>query len=222
MARLARVVIPGLPHHVTQRGNGRARTFFVDDDYALYRDLLAESCAAARVEVWAWVLMPNHVHLILVPDDDDGLRRALAPTHRRYAGHIHAREKRSGHFWQGRFGCVAMDDDHLAAALVYVALNPVRARLTDGAQDWRWSSVHAHLGHVVSDGLTQVGPVRERFPDLAHRISAGEDLVMSERLRKAETIGRPIGSAAFVAGLETLSGRRLLPGKPGPKPKVHD
>jgi len=220
MARLARVVIPGLPHHVTQRGNGRARTFFGDDDYALYRDLLAESCAAARVEVWAWVLMPNHVHLILVPDDEDGLRRALAPTHRRYAGHIHAREKRSGHFWQGRFGCVAMDDDHLAAALVYVALNPVRARLTDRAQNWRWSSVHAHLGLVVSDGLTQVGPVRERFPDLAERIAAGEDLAMSERLRKAEMIGRPVGSAAFVAGLETLSGRRLLPGKPGPKPKA--
>jgi putative transposase len=219
MARLARVVIPGLPHHVTQRGNGRARTFFGDDDYALYRDLLAESCAAARVEVWAWVLMPNHVHLILAPDDEDGLRRALAPTHRCYAGHIHAREKRSGHFWQGRFGCVAMDDDHLAAALVYVAMNPVRARLTDRAQDWRWSSVHAHLGLVARDGLTEVGPVLERFPDLAHRISAGEDLVMSERLRKAEMIGRPVGSAAFVAELETRSGRRLLPGKPGPKPK---
>jgi putative transposase len=220
MARLARVVIPGLSHHGTQRGNGRARTFFGDDDYALYLDLLAENCAAARVEVWAWVLMPNHVHLILVPADEDGLRRALAPTHRRYAGHIHAREKRSGHFWQGRFGCVAMDDDHLAAALVYVALNPVRARLTDRAEDWRWSSVHAHLGVVANDGLTQVGPVLERFPDLADRISAGEDLAMSERLRKAEMIGRPIGSVAFVADLETRSGRRLLPGKPGPKPKV--
>ena len=222
MARLARAVFPGVAHHVTQRGNGRARTSFGDDDYALYRDLLAEHCAAAAVEVWAWVLMPNHVHLILVPSDTDGLRRALAPTHRRYAGHVHAREKRGGHFWQGRFGCVAMDDDHLAAALVYVALNPVRARLTDRAQDWRWSSIHAQLGLAASDGLTATAPVLERFPDLADRIAAGEDQAMSERLRKAELIGRPIGSDDFIAGLERQSGRRLQPARPGPKPKAAD
>jgi putative transposase len=98
MARLARVVIPGHPHHVTQRGNGRARTFFDDADYALYRNLLAEHCRAAEVEVWGWCLMPNHVHLILVPSDSDGLRRALARVHRAYAGVIQARRKRSGHF----------------------------------------------------------------------------------------------------------------------------
>jgi putative transposase len=120
MARLARVVIPNHPHHVTQRGNGRARTFFGDADYALYRDLLAENCRAANVEVWAWCLMPNHVHLILAPSDPDGLRRALARVHRHYAGIIQARRKRSGHFWQGRFGAVAMDEEHLAAALRYV------------------------------------------------------------------------------------------------------
>jgi len=219
MARLARLVVPGLPHHVTQRGNGRARVFFSDDDYGLYRALLAEHCAAADVEVWAWVLMPNHVHLILVPSDEDGLRRALAPTHRRYAGHVHAREKRTGHFWQGRFGCVAMDEAHLAAALVYVAMNPVRARLADHAQDWRWSSVHAHLGLAADDGITAVGPVLERFADLAERIVVGEDLAMSARLRKAELIGRPIGGADFIAALERQTGRRLLPAKRGPRPK---
>jgi putative transposase len=105
---MARTVFPGLPHHVTQRGNGRAQTFFGDDDYALYRDLLAASCRGAGVEVWSWVLMPNHVHLILVPSDEDGIRRALAPVHRRYAGAIHARLRRTGHFWQGRFGAVAI------------------------------------------------------------------------------------------------------------------
>jgi putative transposase len=219
MARLARVVIPGLPHHVTQRGNGRARTFFSDDDYRLYRALLAEHCVAADVEVWAWVLMPNHVHLILVPSDEGGLRRALAATHRRYAGHIHAREKRMGHFWQGRFGCVAMDEAHLAAALCYVALNPVRARLVDRAADWRWSSVHAHLGLVADDGLTAAAAVLARFPDLAARIAAGEDLAMSERLRKAEQIGRPVGGADFIAALERQTGRQLMPARRGPKPK---
>jgi putative transposase len=89
MARLARVVVPGLPHHITQRGNGRAQTFFSDADYRLYRDLLSASCREADVEIWACVLMPNHAHLILVPTDADGLRRALAPAHRRYAGIVH-------------------------------------------------------------------------------------------------------------------------------------
>ncbi len=80
------------------------------------------------------------------PPEPDALRRVMAPVHRRYEGHIHARLKRTGHFWQGRFGWVAMDEDHPAAALRYVALNPVRARLVERASDWRWSSVHVHLG----------------------------------------------------------------------------
>jgi putative transposase len=219
MARLARLVIPGIPHHVTQRGNGRAQTFFGAADYALYRDLLAASCAAARVAIWAWVLMPNHVHLILTPSDRDGLRRALAPVHRRYAGHIHARRGRSGHFWQGRFGAVALDEDHLAAALRYVALNPVRARLVARPQDWRWSSVHAHLT-AAGDGVTNVAPVLDRFPRFAELISQGPDPVMFERLRRAESIGRPLGDEAFLARLEALTRRSLKPGKRGPKPSA--
>jgi putative transposase len=220
MARLARAVFPGLPHHVTQRGNGRARTFFSDNDYRLYRDLLAEHAAAADVEVWAWVLMPNHVHLILVPQDADGLRRALAPVHRYYAGHVHTRQQKSGHFWQGRFGCVAMDEAHLGAAVRYVALNPVRARLCERAVDWPWSSVHAHLGHK-DDGLTRREPVLERFPDFAALLKAGEDEALSEKLRQAETVGRPLGTGTFIAKLERKTGRTLKPAKRGRPPK-HD
>jgi len=162
MTRLARAIFPGHPHHVTQRRNGRGQTLFGDEDYALYRDLLGAHCAAAGVEIWSWVLMPNHVHLILTPGDPDGLRRALSAVHRRYAGHVHARLKRTGHFWQGRFGCVAMDEAHLGAALRYVALSPVRASLTARAADWPWSSVHAYLGisaasTIVSRGVTITG-----------------------------------------------------------------
>ncbi|MFN2258702.1 MAG: transposase, partial [Parasphingopyxis sp.] len=187
MARLARLVVPGLPHHVTQRGNGRQRVFFNDADYRAYRDGLGEACRAADVEVWAWVLMPNHVHMILVPQDEDGIRRALAPLHRRYAGRIHAREKRTGHFWQGRFGCAVMDEAHLGAALRYIALNPVQARLVERAEDWKWSSLHAHLGRVEDDGVTTVAPVRERYPDFAAMLEAGEEQAALERLFKAQT-----------------------------------
>ncbi|MEP6836539.1 MAG: transposase [Bradyrhizobium sp.] len=217
MARLARVVIPGLPHHVTQRGNGRARTFFSDDDYALYRDLLSASCRGADVEIWAWCLMPNHAHLILAPADADGLRRALAPVHRRYAGIIHARRKRTGHFWQGRFGCVAMDEAHLAAALRYVSLNPVRARLVSRARDWRWSSARAHLAGR-DDGVTALAPVQERIPDFAHFLSEESDADMIERLRGAESVGRPIGNHKFLDTLERSTRRILKPAKRGPKP----
>jgi len=219
MARLARLVVPGLPHHVTQRGNGGARTFFGDADYRLYRDLLAESCAAASVEVWAWVLMPNHLHLILVPADEDGLRRALAPVHRRYAGHVHARRKQGGHFWQGRFGAVVMDEAHLAAALRYLAFNPVRACLAGRPQDWPWSSVHAHLAGR-SEGLTTVEPVIERFPRFADFIRHDVDPAAAERLRRAGSVGRPLGDERFLAELEARTGRALKPARRGPKKKL--
>ncbi len=221
MARLARFVFPGLPHHVTQRGNGRAQTFFGDEDYVLYRNLLAASCRAAAVEVWAWVLMPNHVHLVLVPADEDGLRRALAPVHRRYAGAVHARQKRSGHFWQGRFGAVAMDEAHLAAALRYIALNPVRARLVAHATDWPWSSVHAHLA-AKADGITALTPVLARYPRFADLIEAGPDADAFARLRRAESIGRPLGDEGFLARLEGMAQRRLRPQKRGPKSRQRD
>jgi putative transposase len=220
MARMARAVFPGVPHHVTQRGNGRAQTFFRDADYQLYRDLLSQHAKAHGVEVWSWVLMPNHVHLILVPPTQDALRAVLSSVHRRYAGHIHARLKRTGHFWQGRFGCVAMDEAHLGAALRYVALNPVRAGLVKRATDWAWSSAHVHLGRVAEDGLTAKAPVLERYPQFAQLIAAAEDEAMTKRLRQAETVGRPLGSRDFLARLEQDSGRVLAAGKRGPRVAV--
>jgi len=218
MARLARAIFAGTPHHVTQRGNGGAPTFFGDADYRLYRDLLAEQARAANVEVWSWVLMPNHVHLILVPNEPDGLRRCLAATHRRYAGHIHARLGRTGHFWRGRFGCVAMDEPHLAAALRYIALNPVRARLVTQAADWPWSSVHALLS-ATDDGLTTTGPVLSRYPRFAELIATADENELTQRLRKAESIGRPVGDTAFLKRLEAESDRALAPARRGPKPR---
>jgi putative transposase len=217
MARLARVVIPGHPHLVTQRGNGGARTFFSDADYGLYRDLLAENCSAAEVEVWAWCLMPSHVHLILVPSDTDGLRRALSRVHRRYAGVIQARRKRSGHFWQGRFGAVAMDEEYLAAALRYVSLNPVRARLVERARDWRWSSTSAHV-RGKDDGLTALAPIKDRFAKFADLLAGEPEADLFAPLRASESIGRPLGDDRFLSRLERRTGRILKPAKRGPKP----
>src|SRR5947209_4469298 len=113
MARLARVVVPGLPHHVTQRGNRRLQTFFSDEDYRAYLDLMAHWCTACRVEIWSYCLMPNHIHLIAVPDSENGLRRAIGEAHRRYTRRVNFRQRWRGHLWQGRFASFVMDEPYL-------------------------------------------------------------------------------------------------------------
>ena len=216
MARIGRIIIPGFPHHVTQRGNRRQQVFFEPSDYALYRDLLAERCRKASVEVWAYCLMPNHIHLVLTPHTPDGLARAIGETHRQYTGFINARSRWTGHLFQGRFSSVALDEAHLIAAARYVALNPVRARLVARAQDWEWSSARAHLSGR-DDGLVRVAPLIERVGRFVDLIGLETDQIPFAALREAESTGRPLGSDDFVAELERLTGRRLRRRKPGRK-----
>ena len=217
MARIARLVVPGLPHHVTQRGNRRGTTFFEEGDYALYLDLLAEASTRAQTEVWAYCLMPNHVHIILVPPDEDGLRRTFADLHQRYTGFINARARTTGHLWQGRFGSVVMDDEHLLNAVRYVTLNPVRAKLVRRARDWAWSSARAHLAGR-DDKVVKVAPVLERTGDFAQFLSEPFDEAESyQALRRAETIGRPLGSDRWLKALEKRTGRTLAPQRRGRK-----
>ena len=117
MVRLARIVVPHFPHHVTARGNRREPIFFEVGDQEIYRDLLAEQLDRARVACWAYCLMPNHVHLILTPPDEKSLGRALGAAHRRGSQFVNARGRWTGHLFDGRFASVAMDDDHLMAAV---------------------------------------------------------------------------------------------------------
>jgi len=219
MARLARIVLPGIPYHVTQRGNRRQQTFFEDSDYALYRDLLAQAARRAGASIWSYCLMPNHVHIIVVPSDGDGLRRTFADAHRRYTVFINARHRWTGHLWQGRYGAVAMDEEHLAAAARYVALNPVRAQLVERPGDWPWSSARAHLSGK-DDGLVEVAPLLERFSDFAAFLGGDVDQQATRALRISETTGRPVGSADWVSAIELRTGRSLAPKKRGPKPKL--
>ena len=218
MARLARAVVPGLPHHVTQRGNRRQTVFFSDDDYAAYRGLVAEHCAAAGVAVWAYCLMPNHVHLILVPSDETGLHRALGEAHRRYTRRVNLREGWRGYLWQGRFASFVMDDRHLLVAARYVELNPVRARLAMRAGDWPWSSAAAHLAGR-DDAVVRATPLLDRVGDWRAFLEGGVEAAALDGLRAHERTGRPLGAAPFVADLEARLGRALAPRKPGRKPK---
>src|SRR5579859_3539365 len=182
MARLARVVAAGLPHHVTQRGNRRQQVFFGDGDYETYRELLAEGCRAAGVKVWAYCLMPNHVHLILVPSDADGLRAALGETHRRYTRHVNFREGWRGYLWQGRFASFPMDEPYLLACARYVELNPVRAGLAKRPEAWRWSSAAAHLARR-DDRLVDASPLGKLVPDWRGFLAEGLDAEDHEAIR---------------------------------------
>ena len=220
MARLARVVVPGYPHHVTQRGNRRQPTFFCDGDYGIYLDLMAQWCSAWAVEVWAYCLMPNHVHLIVVPESEEGLCRAIGEAHRRYTRHVNFREGWRGHLWQGRFASFVMEEAYLRLAVRYVEMNPVRARLVREAGRYRWSSAKAHL-IGQDDGLVKVSPLLERYGDWRKVLGkeAGTDEVLKV-FRSHERTGRVLGSEGFVAKVVRLVGREVRPGKPG-RPQKH-
>ncbi len=220
MARLSRIVVPDVPHHVTQRGNRRQALFTEPGDYALYRDLLAERCRFNAVACWAYCLMPNHVHLILTPSTLDGLSRAVGEAHRRFTAFVNARARETGHLFQGRFGCVAMDEAHCLAAVRYLAFNPVRAGLAASPGAWAWSSVPAHLRRR-DDALVQVQPVLNlapRFADLLE-MSLSEQQALDGFVSLSRN-GRPIGAPAFIALAERKLGRSLQRQKPGPKPQT--
>jgi putative transposase len=219
MARLARTVVAGYPHHITQRGNRRLPTFFSDDDYEAYLALVAEHCEACGVRVLAWCLMPNHVHLVAVPKTEDGLARALGEAHRRYTRRINFREGWRGHLWQERFFSCVLDRPHALAAARYVERNPVRAGLVKRAWQWPWSSA---AGHVSGKGDVLVrpgGPLVAEVRQWRRFLQTEEDEEMLSRLRRHARTGRPLGAPALLDRLESLLGRTLRPKKPGRKPQ---
>lgn len=218
MARVARIVIPGIPHHVTQRGNRRQKTFFSEQDYRAYIVLMSEWCKLCKVQVWAYCLMPNHVHMIAVPETSEGLCRAIGEAHRRYTRLVNFREGWRGFLWQGRFASFPMDERYLLAAARYVEMNPVRARLAGSPELYPWSSAAAHISGK-DDALVRVTPLLELVGDWQDFLGTEEAGQEAEEMRRHERTGRPLGSEGFIEKLEKLLSRSLCRRKPGPKPK---
>ena len=216
MARIARVVAPGFPHHITQRGNRRQATFFNDDDYRMYIQLMAEWCLRCGVEIWAYCLMTNHVHLIAVPESEEGLRRAIGEAHRRYSRLINFQKGWRGHLWQGRFASYPMDERYLLAVARYVELNPIRAGITDKAEQYPWSSASAHI-KGRDDQLVKVSPLRNMVGGWRAFLAEDVSVEEVEKLRRHERTGRPLGNDGFIANLEKTLNRILQKQKPGPK-----
>jgi putative transposase len=215
MARIARVIASGYPHHITQRGNRRQQTFFCDDDYLTYIELMAQWCKKYQVDIWAWCLMPNHVHLIAVPHSEEGLARAIGEAHRRYTRRINFREKWRGHLWQERFASFPMDEQYLLATARYIEMNPVAAKLVQNPGEYRWSSAHAHLVGQ-DDDLVQVKPLLGLVPDWHSFLMLSPEHEV-DLLHRHESTGRPLGEDTFIDQLEIAAKRILRPQKPGPK-----
>lgn len=220
MARMARVVVPGIPHHIVQRGTRRMRTFFRDSDFELYLGLLSERSRQFDVQIWSYALMPNHVHLIAVPSTEDGLHRAVGETHRRYTSLINQREGWTGYLWQGRFSSCPMDEGHLLNAARYIELNPVRAGLAERPELYPWSSARAHF-NCQDDHVVEVRPLLDLAGDWREFLMDPMDEEIIKKIRVCGRTGRPLGSDEFVAGLETRLGLILRKRRPGPKPAVY-
>ena len=211
MPRRSRIVVPGIPHHITQRGNRQMPIFFSDDDRRYYLATLTKACAAQDVKCLAWCLMDNHVHLILLPPAADALRAALASSHTKYAQHVNLRQGLTGHLFQGRFASYAMDDAHLMVAVRYVENNPVKAGLVAEAADWRWSSARAHLSGE-DDGLTNVAAIGRHVANWRAYLSDGVEAAdRDDEVEAAMRTGRPLGAPDWVAQFHSPAKRRGRP-----------
>ncbi len=224
MPRLARIVIPGVAHHITQRGNRRLPVFFSDDDRQAYLALVAQACSAHNTACLGWCLMDNHVHLILVPTTEDGLRSTLAEAHRRYSRAINFREGWRGYLFQGRFASYPMDDAHLMRAIRYVENNPVAAGLVKRAEDWRWSSAASHIAvrRTADDPLTDVAALGQHVANWQALLQVGleamDDPANVEAIEARIRTGRPLASAEWISEAEAAMDRKLGPARRGPKP----
>jgi putative transposase len=215
MARIARVVVPGIPHHIVQRGNRRQQVFFSEQDRITYLDYLRIYAKPAGLHFWAYCLMDNHVHLVVVPDSQESLACGLAETHRRYTRMINFREGWRGYLWAGRFKSYPLSESHLYATIRYVERNPVRVGMVKHAWEYHWSSARAHV-FKEPDSLLEDSFLQAEFSDWRSFLSE-DDTAKAYLFRAHAATGRPMGDKAFIDKLEELTGRRLKKQKPGPK-----
>jgi putative transposase len=217
MARRARVVFPGLPHHVTQRGNRRQDVFRDVDDRLRFVELLADRTARAGLRIWAYTLMTNHVHLIVVPEEKESLANAMRDCLSDYARCFNVRAGWTGHLWQNRFYSSVLGPDHLWNAVRYVERNPVRARLVQRAEDYPWSSAAYHCGVRVTDPLlSPESPLVGAREDWSGWLKEFNDEADDELLRRNTRTGMPSGCDAFIRRLERELGRSIAPQQRGP------
>ena len=197
--------------------------FFRDEDYRTYLDLLCEFTPRYGVSIGAYCLMPNHVHIVGVPEHRLSFAQAMQRVHSEYARLLHDRLERSGHLWQARYYSVALDESHFWAAMVYVEQNPARAGLVEHPTEWAWSSARAHAGGS-NGGMLDLEKWRESYtPERwSLRLELGlRDAALAERIREATVTGRPLGDEDFLERLQANCEAKVRGGKAGrPRKKI--
>ena len=209
MPRQARIVLPKLAHHITQRGNYRMKVFDKESDYQRYCEWMNEYAGKYDLDIAAYCLMTNHVHFIVIPKDKESLSKVFNTVHMRYAHYLNRRRKVKGHLWQGRFYSCVMDEGHLYRAIRYVERNPVRAKMVKKAEDYRWSSARGHLGMENESviGLCKDYRFLESKDWKAYLME--EDEAMNKEMRLKTSRGLVIGKAEFIKKLEDQLSRSL-------------
>lgn len=220
MPRTARIVAPGLAHHITQRGNRRMEVFLDDEDRETYLTLLRQYRKKHGLEILAYCLMHNHIHLLAVPKETDSLARTLADTHMRYAQHFNWKHSQTGHLWQGRFFSCVLDERHALAAARYIERNPIRAGLVGRAWDYGWSSATAHVSEKSDSLLSDRWPSGQQLMQWRDLLSEAGDDARLRGIRLHTRTGRPLGTEGFLDKVERMLGRTVRPGKGGRPPKV--
>jgi putative transposase len=220
MARIARIALEGVPYHITQRGNGRQQVFFDDIDYRVYLDWLAQHSVDAGLRVWAYCLMPNHVHVVAVPERPESMASALARTHSGFARYFNLKRRSCGHVWQARFFSCPLEASHLWRAVAYVERNPVRAGIVEHADCYRWSSAAVRLGSGGDEFLDLKAWEAEYTASQWWSVlcTGVDEEAFGRRLQEASRRGRPLGESGFTDELEVRLGRALRPLLPG-RPK---
>ena len=213
MPRLARSVVVGFAHHITQRGNNRQDVFFVDDDRLVYLELLKEQADKYALELVGYCLMSNHIHVVAIPHAEDSLAKGIGRTHFRYTQYINRFHKRSGHLWQGRFYSCALDERHFWMAMKYIELNPVRSRMCRKPWRYDWSSAALHVDARSRSDMLNLLRWYDMISAVQWRKELADGLEDFElgRLRLNTHTGRPLGSDSFLSKLERLMGRRVRP-----------
>lgn len=219
MPRLPRYVLPGHPQHVIQRGNNRCPIFAADDDYGCFRHYLREACERHDCRIHAYVLMTNHVHLVMTPEKEDSLGRVLQSVGRRYVQYFNTTYRRTGTLWEGRYKATVIDTErYLLSCYRYVELNPVRASMVNHPGEYPWSSYAANaLGKpdvlVTPHDLYQA---LGSCPDQRHKayralFEVHLDNKTLEEIRQATQKGWALGNDRFKEEIERLIQRRTCP-----------
>ena len=212
MPRIARLVVPDYPHHITQRGNYRQDVFRDDADRRQYLEFIADYSQKYNLEILGFCIMINHVHFLVIPKKEDSLATVFRIAHTRYSQYFNKKINAHGHLWQGRFYSCVLDDRRLLATARYIERNPVRANVVKKPADYAWSSAKRHSGILHKDIIDTnslfkyIDIEQSQWIDFIDKSDEPDDISM---IRKYTMTGRPLGSNSFVGKLEKMFDERL-------------